>query len=127
MRTAVCATAALAALALLAGCSDAHLPDVEQVARDFAAADPATRCDLLTDAVVQALEHEEPTGCPVALEELPLGTGGVVSAQVWGQEAQVRLTDDTLFLSRTPDGWEVAAAGCEAAGEGRYDCLVEGS
>ncbi|MGY1794454.1 hypothetical protein ACI796_10745 [Geodermatophilus sp. SYSU D00525] len=114
-------------LGVLAGCSDVHLPDVEQVAGDFAVADPATRCDLLTDAAVQALEHEEPTGCPVVLEELPLGTGGVVSTQVWGQEAQVRLTDDTLFLTRAPDGWEVAAAGCRPSGEGRYDCLVEGS
>ena len=117
----------MATLLLLAGCSDVHLPEVEQVARDFAAGDPVTRCDLLTDAAVRAVEHEEPTGCAVALEELPPGAGGVVSAQVWGQEAQVRLTDDTVFLSRTPDGWRVAAAGCEASGGGNYDCLVEGS
>jgi hypothetical protein len=116
-----------AVLVVLAGCSDVHLPEVEQVARDFADGDPVVRCDLLTEAAVTAVEHEEPTGCPVALEQLPLGAGGVVSAQVWGQEAQVRLTDDTLFLSRTPDGWRVAAAGCEASGQGRYDCLVEGS
>ncbi|MGY1713435.1 hypothetical protein ACI78R_03165 [Geodermatophilus sp. SYSU D01106] len=116
-----------AGVLLVSGCSDVHLPDVEQAARDFAAGDADARCALLTDAAVQAVQHEEPAGCPVALEDLPLGTGEVESAQVWDSEAQVRLADDTLFLTRTPGGWEVAAAGCRPAGDGRYDCLVEGS
>jgi hypothetical protein len=125
MRTAL---ALLASGALvLTGCSDVHLPEVEQVAEDFAAGDPVVRCELLTESAVSSLEHEEPTGCATALEDLQLGGGGVVSAQVWGSEAQVRLTDDTLFLTETTDGWRVAAAGCAHSDEDRYDCLVEGS
>ncbi|MGY1607328.1 MULTISPECIES: hypothetical protein [unclassified Geodermatophilus] len=117
---------ALGAL-LLSGCSDVHLPAVEQVAGDFAAGDSVVRCTLLTEAAVSSLEHEEPTGCATALEDLELGRGDVVSAQVWGSEAQVRLDDDTLFLTETADGWRVAAAGCAPSDEDRYDCLVEGS
>ncbi|WP_448642709.1 hypothetical protein [Geodermatophilus sp. URMC 63] len=123
------APAVLAAGALLlpTGCSDVHLPEVEEVAGDFAAGDPLDRCALLTEAAVESLEHEEPAGCATALQDLRLGTGGVESAQVWGTEAQVRLTDDTLFLTETTDGWRVAAAGCTHSDEDRYDCLVEGS
>ncbi len=35
-----------------------------------------------------------------------------------GDNAQVRLTSDTLFLTRTDAGWKVAAAGCVPAGRG---------
>jgi hypothetical protein len=50
----------------------------------------------------------------------------VVSVDVWGAEAQVKLADDTLFLTQTDDGWRVAAAGCRAQGSDEpYDCQVE--
>ncbi|SDC55272.1 hypothetical protein SAMN05660690_1873 [Geodermatophilus telluris] len=127
MRVGTAAAVLAAAVLLLTGCSDVHLPAVEEVAGDFAAGDPAVRCQLLTRAAVESLEHEEPAGCATALQDLQLGTGGVESAQVWGTEAQVRLTDDTLFLTATTDGWRVAAAGCAHSDEDRYDCLVEGS
>ena len=36
--------------------------------------------------------------------------------EVWGEEAQARLTDDTVFLTRTADGWRVTAAACRSQG-----------
>jgi hypothetical protein len=44
---------------------------------------------------------------------------------VWGDNAQVRLTGDTLFLTRTDAGWKVAAAGCVPQGEAPYLCRLE--
>ena len=36
-----------------------------------------------------------------------------------------KLTADTVFLVRLPQGWTVAAAGCRPQPEGPYDCAVE--
>lgn len=64
--------------------------------------------------------------CADALRELKLGPGGAVtSVSVWGEEAQVRLGGDTLFLHRFSDGWRVRAAGCEPVRDLPYECEVE--
>jgi hypothetical protein len=73
-----------------------------------------------------ALEQEESSSCPGAIGQLPLGRGDVVSAEVWGEDALVRLTDDTLFLTRTDTGWRVSAAACEPGSQGAYRCQLEG-
>ena len=70
---------------------------------------------------------EESSPCHEAITQLPLGTGQVESVAVWGDEAQVELADDTLFLTRTARGWRVAAAACIPAGEGPCACPLEGS
>ena len=64
--------------------------------------------------------------CADALRELRLGPGGrVTEVSVWGQEAQVRLAGDTLFLHRFTDGWRIKAAGCEPVRDLPYDCEVD--
>jgi hypothetical protein len=50
----------------------------------------------------------------------------VVESSVWGDEAQVRLSDDTLFLTHTSAGWKVVAAGCTPNGDLPYECRLEG-
>ena len=45
---------------------------------------------------------------------------------MWGGTAQVRTSADTLFLTRTGQGWRIAAAGCTPQGEAPYQCRVEG-
>ncbi len=116
------------ALTLATGCSSAQEPAVEQVATAFA--DPATtpeaRCALLVPSTAAALAGEAAGGCAEAVAGVPAGTGPVESVAVWGGEAQVRLAGDTLFLTETPDGWQITAASCRAAGEGPYRCEVEG-
>ncbi len=52
--------------------------------------------------------------------------GQVQQTEVWGDEAQVRMTGDTLFLTRTGAGWKVIAAGCTSGGDLPYQCRVEG-
>jgi hypothetical protein len=118
------------AVALLgAGCASSELPDVERVATLFADpdVDPAARCDLLAPATETALTADEGVPCPQALPELPIGAGAVRSVAVWDREAQVQLTDDTFFLTRTDRGWRVTAAACTARPERPYRCEVEGS
>ncbi|MFG2072251.1 hypothetical protein [Nonomuraea maritima] len=64
--------------------------------------------------------------CAEALRALRLRPGGdVTEVSVWGGDAQVRLTGDTLFLHRFGDVWRVRAAGCEPVRDLPYDCEVE--
>jgi hypothetical protein len=123
-----CCSGIVAAVAavLIGGCASAEQPDVERVARAFAESDAAERCALLAPATVAALEHDEAVPCGDALTQLALPEGGEVqSSVVWGDNAQVRLHEDTLFLTRTGAGWKVGAAGCRPQGDAPYLCLLE--
>jgi hypothetical protein len=115
-----------AAAALLAGCAGMEQPDVERVAADFATGDPAVRCELLAPAALAALEADDSAPCTATVGRLAPSGGEVQQTTVWGDEAQVRLTDDTLFLTRTGAGWKVVAAGCTRGGELPYKCRLEG-
>jgi hypothetical protein len=117
----------VAAVVATSGCASLEQPEVERVAIEFARpdADAAQRCALLAPAAVRALEHDEQAPCAEALGQLELPGGDVVSTEVWGDNAQVRLTDDTVFLTSTGQGWRVVAAGCRSQGEGPYLCRVE--
>jgi hypothetical protein len=110
------------AAAALAGCSTA---DVEQVVAAFAAADPAARCALLAPATSAALERSASTACAQAVADVPTG-GTVLHTAVWGDAAQVRTAEDTVFLTRTSGGWKIAAAGCTRTGDAPYGCEVNG-
>jgi hypothetical protein len=113
-----------AAVAMLAGCASTERPDVERVAADYATGAPAVRCGLLAPATLAAVER---TGPCVAAVGRPAPSGGpVLQTSVWGDEAQVRLAGDTLFLTRTGAGWKVTAAGCRPNGDLPYECRVEG-
>ena len=116
------------ALALLTGCASASDPDVAAVATAFEdpGGDPQARCDLLAPATLATFEADESAPCADAIADVPLPGGEAGEVQVWGGDAQVRLGDDTVFLTETSAGWKVTAAGCEPRGEAPYDCEVEG-
>jgi hypothetical protein len=115
------------AVLLVAGCSGGQDATVEQVAATFS--DPGTgpeaRCALLVPSAAAALAEEGSAACAAAMGGVPAGTGPVESVEVWGGEAQVRLSGDTLFLTETPAGWRITAADCRASGYGPYRCGVE--
>jgi hypothetical protein len=120
------ALGAVTATLLLTGCGGLAEGDVTRVAADFAAGDAAARCELLAPAALSALVEEASTSCEEAIEQVDLGSGEVMDVGVWGEEAQAKLSDDTLFLTHTPAGWRVFAAACIPQGEDRpYDCEVE--
>jgi hypothetical protein len=121
-------TALAAGAVLLTGCSSAHRPEVEQVAGTFEdpAGNPEERCDLLAPATRAAFEESESAPCTDAIQDLPLQGGEVRSVEIWGGDAQVKLGDDTLFLTETSAGWRITAAACRSQGEAPYECEVDG-
>ncbi len=116
------------ACVVLTGCSSMQQPEVERVAATFEdpGADPRTRCDLLAPATLAAFEEDESAACAEAIDQAPLEGGEVESVEIWGGDAQVKLSGDTLFLTETRAGWRVTAAACRSRGEAPYDCEVEG-
>jgi hypothetical protein len=116
------------AILLLSGCASTQEAEVAEVATTFAdgSVDPEERCDLLAPATLAAFEKSASAPCSEAVEQVPTEGGAVQSVQVWGGDAQVTLTGDTLFLTETGAGWRVAAAACRKQTEAPYDCEVDG-
>jgi hypothetical protein len=113
---------------VLSACSDVSADGAEKAVEAFAAAqdDPSARCELLAPGTLAALVEDEDTPCEDAIGQVPVGSGDLLSVEVWGQEAQAKLSDDTLFLTRTSQGWRISAAACRAQGADQpYDCRVE--
>lgn len=113
------------AAAALVGCAAVEQPDVEQVVVAFAAGDPAARCALLAPATLAALERSTSASCAQAVAGVATG-GTVLHTAVWGDAAQVRTAEDTVFLTRTSGGWKIAAAGCARTVDAPYGCEVDG-
>lgn len=125
--------AGVAALALLTACSPAG--GREQAADEVAerlyaalgASDGRAACDLLAPDTAESVADDQPCAEAILEEDLPDQPGRVTRTEVYGQQAQVKLTGDTVFLAAFPGGWRVVAAGCTARGGGRpYDCELEG-
>ena len=126
LRRPALAVGAVTATLLLTGCGGLAEGDVERLAEDFASGDAAARCELLAPAALASLVEEESTSCEEAIEQVEVGSGDVMEVGVWGEEAQAKLSDDTLFLTHTPAGWRVFAAACVPQGQDQpYDCEVE--
>ena len=116
------------AVLLLSGCSSTQEADVAEVAATFAdpSVDPAARCALLTPATLTAFEESASVPCSQAIEQVSTDAGEVQSVAVWGGNAQVTLSGDTLFLAETGAGWRISAAACRKQAEAPYDCEVDG-
>jgi hypothetical protein len=120
------------ALLALAGCGpaqsrlDAVSGAAVRMLQAVADRDGSLACDLLAPETAAEVGKDDP--CPKAIldENLP-APAAVVGTRLYGQWAQVRLADDTLFLAHFGDGWKVVAAGCTSRGERPYDCQVKGS
>jgi hypothetical protein len=84
-------------------------------------------CAALAPDTAAALEESAGKPCAEAIleEDLP-GPGTVTASEVYGQWAQVRLTEDTVFLAALPGGWRVVAAGCTPRQNRPYDCTLQG-
>ena len=117
-----------AALAMcLTGCASTEGIAVEQAANRFSTAladrNWEQACALLAPVAAESLQAGGRT-CAAAIRDLDLPGGRVLRAEVWGDEAQVRLARDTVFLHRFPAGWLVRGAGCEPRENRPYDCEV---
>jgi uncharacterized protein YceK len=123
----------LMAAGALAGCGS--VADREQAASAAAVRlltavdgkDGATACAALAPDTAAELVQSADKPCEQAIldEDLP-APGTVQGTDVYGQWAQVRLTDDTMFLAVFPGGWRVVAAGCTPRQSRPYDCTLQG-
>jgi hypothetical protein len=127
--------AALAVLALItsAGCASAgeRATAAAAVATRLltvvAGGDGAAACAMLAPDTVSELEQSAGKPCARAILDADLpAPGSVTRADVYGQWAQVRLSDDTVFLAVFPGGWRVVAAGCQPRQDRPYDCVLKG-
>jgi hypothetical protein len=89
--------------------------------------DGAAACAILApDTAAEVAESgDKPCAEAILDEQLPQ-PGTVAGTDVYGQWAQVRLSDDTLFLAVFPDGWRVVAAGCTPRENRPYQCVLQG-
>jgi hypothetical protein len=84
-------------------------------------------CGLLAPQTLKELEDRDGPCASALPDELGSAPGPVESTQVYGKDAIVHLSSDTVFLARFRDGWRVTAAGCSRPEIGRpYDCKVKG-
>jgi hypothetical protein len=121
------------ALAALTGCAAAggrgEAADVvaDRLLTAVQNEDGATACALLSPGTASEVEQSGGKACAEAIldEDLP-EPGAVTATAVYGQWAQVRIGEDTVFLAVFPGGWRVVAAGCRPNGERPYDCDVQG-
>ncbi|MCE6999123.1 hypothetical protein LZG04_30600 [Saccharothrix sp. S26] len=115
-----CAAVALPAVLVLGGCGTSSDDLVRRTAEEFtsavAAGDSDRACDLLTEKAREDVE----------CSSLDVPGGAVRSVEAWGDAAQVRTSDDVLFLRDVTSGWRVSGAGCRPQGERPYKCEVGG-
>lgn len=108
----------------VAGCASAQNDPATATAQRFLSAagqgQGAQACGLLAPEAARSLDD-----CEKEIVSMGLRAGAIRGAEVWGDEAQVRLDGDTLFLHRFPDGWRVRAAGCRPRQDMPYECEVE--
>ncbi|MFI8962557.1 hypothetical protein ACIGO8_10605 [Streptomyces sp. NPDC053493] len=125
---------ALTAVALTGcGASAAREDGATDAGRRFttavAAGDYRAGCELLAPETRDEVEEDAKGPCGPALQQLGLPRAGAArGVDVYGRQALLRMTGDTLFLSLFDDGWKVVAAGCEPQAEDEpYRCSLKGS
>ena len=75
------------------------------------ARDGTKACALLTPKARQSVVGATDEKCPSIVLGLHDKQGSVSRTQVWGDDAQITIGTDTLYLLRSHDGWRVDAAG----------------
>ncbi|PZS16363.1 MAG: hypothetical protein DLM57_10535 [Pseudonocardiales bacterium] len=117
---------------ILAGCSssDGQRGAATQTATRFVNAidqhDGMAACNTLTDNARSSASGATDTPCEKAVLNVKEDSTKIVGVQIWGDDAQVRIGSDVLFLRRLDTGWRVNAAGCTPQPHAAYQCDVEG-
>jgi hypothetical protein len=87
----------------------------------------AAACELLAPRTLEEVEKSSKAACPKALGDADLAPAETVNTtDLYGSNARVVLTGDTVFLARFGAVWKVTAAGCKPRPDLPYDCDVKG-
>ncbi len=117
------------ALLTLAGCSNIGQQQAAEAALEWTTAAPSQACELLAPDTADAVAEQSDGNCVRALAAIERPrAGAVLGTELAGQNAQVRLENDVVFLALFPDGWRVTAADCQRDDpdpEVPYRCEVE--
>lgn len=94
------------------------------------AGDAAVACGLLARDTRAALEDEEQEPCGEAIGGVQIDAGTPTAVELYLTNAKADLDNgDSAFLSLTPDGWRISAAGCKAGdgppADAPMDCELE--
>jgi hypothetical protein len=112
----------------LTGCGPAAGPAVHAAVafhRAVAADDGAGACRLLAPPTLEELSSDGPCADAVLQKDVPQART-VRSTARFGDQAQVVLDGDVVFVAHYPDGWRVRAAACTPRADLPYDCRVSG-
>jgi len=124
----ICVLVAFGATACAGSQDESALTAAQAYAAALADGDGDVACAVLAPSVRSELEQTTGKACERAiLDEGVVTEGHGLEVLVFGTSAQVRLDDDTVFLSRFQDGWHVTAAACSPTPRGVYDCRVKAS
>lgn len=128
IRSRCTAVSFLAAALVLTACTPAAQSDVRAAAQRFQTAvrdhDEQAACAMLSDEARSLLEATSARACPAALTALRLSGDQPTGVQVWGNNAQARISGGALFLAEFPSGWKITGAGCRPRPEQPYACAV---
>ena len=94
------------------------------------AGDGDVACSLLADDTRTALEDEEQKPCPEAIGAASVEEGSPTAVELYITNAKADLDNgESAFLSLTPDGWRISAAGCKRGdgppADAPMDCELE--
>ncbi|MGW7270913.1 hypothetical protein ACWGH5_10370 [Streptomyces sp. NPDC054864] len=136
MRGARAGASAAVLLAALSGCGsvqereDSASAAVIRFQANLRTADNARGCAALAPGTRDEVEQNAELPCARALSDAGLPKAGpadeVRVVDVYGRQARVVTSRDTLFLSSFPGGWKVTAAGCTERPAMPYQCLIKG-
>jgi hypothetical protein len=125
------AVISLVLLVVVAGCGGQGSAEdsnagAAALAFDRALSHSGQACQLLAPGTLSEL-RDAFGPCLHSLPQQHLPTGStVVSVDVYGKDALVRLDRDWVFLARFDQGWRVTAAGCRPVPDRPFNCQIKG-
>lgn len=117
---------------LSSGCGSPGGDAALHVANGFygavASHDGAGACQYLAPRTRHELESSTGKACARAVlaEDIP-SVRGEGEVRRFGNQAEVKLVGDTVFLAEFSTGWKVVAAACTPRAALPYDCQIKGA
>ena len=88
--------------------------------------DGAGACEFLAPETLHEVEKSAKASCVEAITDVDLPElGQLIATDVYGNEARVLASGDTVFVSDFDGAWKIVAAGCATRGDLPHDCEIQ--